>query len=166
MLTKLTKILKSQKGFTLIELMTVLIILGVILGIGVPRYLQVQAKAEWEADVSTIRNFAKAAETYAASINEYNKEVSIQDLIGAGLIDGEIVLNRKKGSGESNTTSVKNKGEEGEEDVETAHKTVAFKFNNESGRVNNLSNVIQSMIGNPPYGAGPVFPEDTAPVNW
>ena len=45
MLTKLTKILKSQKGFTLIELMTVLIILGVILGIGVPRYLQVQAKA-------------------------------------------------------------------------------------------------------------------------
>ncbi|NLO76837.1 MAG: prepilin-type N-terminal cleavage/methylation domain-containing protein, partial [Clostridia bacterium] len=77
MLTKLTKILKSQKGFTLIELMTVLIILGVILGIGVPRYLQVQAKAEWEADVSTIRNFAKAAETYAASINEYNQGVTI-----------------------------------------------------------------------------------------
>lgn len=166
MLTKLTKILKSQKGFTLIELMTVLIILGVILGVGVPRYLQVQAKAEWEADVSTIRNFAKAAETYAASINEYNKAVTIEDLIGAGLIDGEIVLNRKRKSGENNTnTSVKNKGETGEQNV-TAHKTVAFEFNNESGRVKNLSNVIQSMIGNPPYGSGPVFPEDTDPVDW
>ena len=116
MLTKLTKILKSQKGFTLIELMTVLIILGVILGIGVPRYLQVQAKAEWEADVSTIRNFAKAAETYAASINEYNKGVTIEQLIGAGLIDGEIVLNRKK-KGDNSNTSVKNKGEEGEQNV-------------------------------------------------
>lgn len=163
MLTKLTKILKSQKGFTLIELMTVLIILGVILGIGVPRYLQVQAKAEWEADVSTIRNFAKAAETYAASINEYNQGVTIEDLIDAGLIDGAIVLNRK--SGGENNTSVKNKGEEGEQNV-TAHNGVEFTFNNQSGRVNNLSNVIQTMIGNPPYGSGPVFPEDTAPVNW
>lgn len=164
MLTKLTKILKSQKGFTLIELMTVLIILGVILGIGVPRYLQVQAKAEWEADVSTIRNFAKAAETYAASINEYNQKVKIQDLIGAGLIDGEIVLNRKN-SGESNT-SVKNKGEEGEQNVATAHGSKEFEFSPDSGRVVNLGAVVKSMIGNPPYGRGPVFPEDKNPVDW
>ena len=162
MLTKLTKILKSQKGFTLIELMTVLIILGVILGVGVPRYLQVQAKAEWEADVSTIRNFAKAAETYAASINEYNQEVTIQDLIDAGLIDGEIVLNRKN----SGNTSVKNKGEKGEENVAKAHGSEAFEFSPDSGRVVNLGAVVKSMIGRPPYGAAPVFPEDTVDVNW
>ncbi len=164
MLTKLTKILKSQKGFTLIELMTVLIILGVILGIGVPRYLQVQAKAEWEADVSTIRNFAKAAETYAASINEYNKAVTIQDLIGAGLIDGEIVLNRKN-SGKNNT-SAKNKGEEGEQNVAKAHGSKAFLFSPDSGRVKNLGAVVKSMIGNPPYGPGPVVPEDEDAVDW
>jgi prepilin-type N-terminal cleavage/methylation domain-containing protein len=164
MLTKLTKILKSQKGFTLIELMTVLIILGVILGIGVPRYLQVQAKAEWEADVSTIRNFAKAAETYAASINEYNQGVTIEQLITAGLIDGEIVLNRKN-SGKSNT-SAKNKGEEGEKDVATAHGSESFEFSPDSGRVVNLGEVVKNMIGRPPYGAAPVFPEDTKAVDW
>jgi len=164
MLTKLTKILKSQKGFTLIELMTVLIILGVILGIGVPRYLQVQAKAEWEADVSTIRNFAKAAETYAASINEYNKAVTIDQLIEAGLIDGEIVLNRKN-SGSSNT-SVKNKGEVGEENVAKAHGLKEFRFSPDSGRVVNLGEVVKNMIGRPPYGPGPVFPEDTVAVDW
>ena len=45
--SKVGKTLHSQKGFTLVELMVVLIILGVILGIGVPKYAKVQAQAEY-----------------------------------------------------------------------------------------------------------------------
>jgi len=164
MLGRINKMLRNQKGFTLIELMTVLIILGVILGIGVPKYLQVQAKAEWEADASTIRNFAKAAETYVSSTNEFNQPVTIQDLIDAGLVAEEIVLNRVN-SGTANK-SKKNKGETGEESVGTKHGTVDFTFNNQTGAVKNLSNVIQEMIGNPPYGEGPDFPGDESPVVW
>lgn len=53
-------ILKSREGFTLIELITVIILLGIVLGIGIPKYTMMQAQAEWEADVVTLQNLEKA----------------------------------------------------------------------------------------------------------
>ncbi|MDD2433409.1 MAG: prepilin-type N-terminal cleavage/methylation domain-containing protein, partial [Clostridia bacterium] len=153
MLSKLTKMFKSQKGFTLVELMTVLIILAIVLAIGIPKYLQLQAKSGWEADADTIDNIAKAAETYAASINQYDESVTIKTLIDYKLIDGNLELNRKN---DEHNVSVKNKGE-----AATAKKisdygtTVKFSFNEYTGNVNNRASAIQYMIGNPPYGTGP-----------
>ncbi|NMB01143.1 MAG: prepilin-type N-terminal cleavage/methylation domain-containing protein, partial [Firmicutes bacterium] len=42
MLNKIRKILKQQEGFTLVELMIVVVILGIISGIGIQQYGKVQ----------------------------------------------------------------------------------------------------------------------------
>lgn len=100
MIKQIRRFFKNQKGFTLIELMTVLIILGVILGIGVPKYLRIQVQAEWEADKIMIENMAKAAEVYAVQKNDYS-ELKIKRLIEIDLIDGNTVLNRIGNNGVS-----------------------------------------------------------------
>ena len=108
MFSKIRKMLKKQDGFTLIELMTVLIILGVILGIGVPKYIQVQNQAKHDADVATLESMARIAETYAVSWqdevyedDEDEGKVSGEDLIGKKLIDeSEFTLNSGKDIGE------------------------------------------------------------------
>lgn len=88
MLGKMRRLLKKEAGFTLIELMTVLIILGVILGIGVPKYMELQRQAKIDADVITLKNILRAAETYAASINDYDG-FTIKKLSDAGIIDAK-----------------------------------------------------------------------------
>ena len=158
MLGKIRKMLRNQQGFTLVELMTVLIILGVVLGIGIPKYMQIQAKAEWEADESTIKNFAKAAETYATSLNSY-EEVKISDLKEARLIDGDMKLNRINSG--TDDKSVKNTEAK---TVTVAGTGFVFKFKDAtgkpSGNVNNLGAVVKALIGKPPYGDMPTYSTD------
>jgi prepilin-type N-terminal cleavage/methylation domain-containing protein len=50
MFQTLSKKLRNRKGFTLIELIVVLAILGIILAIAVPNYLGVQSAAAADAD--------------------------------------------------------------------------------------------------------------------
>ena len=50
MLKKLRKMLKKQEGFTLVELMIVVVILGILAGIGVQQYVNVQQRAKKAAD--------------------------------------------------------------------------------------------------------------------
>lgn len=52
--------LKSKKGFTLIELIIVIAILGVILLIGVPRFTDVLKRAQVNADRSTAASIGKS----------------------------------------------------------------------------------------------------------
>ena len=170
--SKIRKILRKQQGFTLVELMTVLIILGVVLGIGIPKYMQIQNKAEWDADEATIRNMAKAAEAYAASMNLYD-EVKITDLAGANLIDGTMKLNRIEGvlsgiSGATAGNSYKNKGATAKT-VAEAGANFAFKFKDKDGKtigsVVNLGAVVKAFIGKPPYGEMPDYPTDVKDID-
>jgi len=63
-MSKIINKLKNRKGFTLVELIVVIAVLGIIMAIAVPRYLGVQAAAKIEADKTTIGTIAKAAELY------------------------------------------------------------------------------------------------------
>ena len=86
---------RNKKGFTLIELVIVIAILGILIAIAAPRLLGFRDTAAKRADEATAATIAKAAEMYVASNNiktsdistEENGNVSIARLYNADLLD-------------------------------------------------------------------------------
>ncbi len=71
MITKLRKRIESEKGFTLIEMLIVIIILGILLAIAVPAYLKFKDRANNSAAQANIRSMVPAVEAYNADNNGY-----------------------------------------------------------------------------------------------
>jgi type IV pilus assembly protein PilA len=61
MLRKIRKLLKKQEGFTLVELMIVVVILGILAGIGVQQYGNIQERAREAADAANKKVLTNAA---------------------------------------------------------------------------------------------------------
>ena len=57
--------MKNQKGFTLIELIMVTIILGILAAVAIPRYASTVDKAEAAAEDAVISSILAGLETYA-----------------------------------------------------------------------------------------------------
>jgi len=61
---------KDEKGFTLVELMIVIIILAILTGIAVPSYMVLRTRARISAAQSELKNMATAIEMYFADKDE------------------------------------------------------------------------------------------------
>ena len=73
----------SDEGFSLIELLVVIIIIGVLAGIAIPVFLNQRQKGYDTQAKSDIRNMATAEETYLTD-NPSNYTSSVSDLTALG----------------------------------------------------------------------------------
>src|SRR4030042_7125044 len=62
---------RKEKGFTLVELMVVIIILAVLTGIAIPSYMALRNRARTAAAQSEMKNIATALEVYMADKESY-----------------------------------------------------------------------------------------------
>jgi len=62
---------KDQKGFTLVELMIVVAIIGILAAIAIPQFTSYRAKAFNSAAQSDLRNFKTAMEAAYADDQQY-----------------------------------------------------------------------------------------------
>lgn len=81
--------MRNQDGFTLIELSTVVAILGVITAMGVTNYIDFKEDAERSSCITNQRNILHAAKLYSAE-NAVTGNLSVANLATAGYVSPEI----------------------------------------------------------------------------
>ncbi|SHJ82650.1 competence type IV pilus major pilin ComGC [Tepidibacter formicigenes] len=70
MLRAIQKRLRNKKGFTLIELIVVLAVLGIIAAIAVPNFTGVKDSAKRKADELSVKTINKAIQLYIAETDD------------------------------------------------------------------------------------------------
>ena len=81
MLSKLVK--KARHGFTLVEIMIVVLIIGILLAIAVPNFIKARESSRAKACVANLKQIDSAKEQWAMDNNQQNgASVALATLVG------------------------------------------------------------------------------------
>jgi prepilin-type N-terminal cleavage/methylation domain-containing protein len=83
----LVRYVKEKKGFTLIELMIVVLVIGIIAALSVPNLVKSKMAAHESSAISTVRTLVTAQITYAARSGSGNFAADLTELQAVNLID-------------------------------------------------------------------------------
>jgi type IV pilus assembly protein PilA len=70
--------MRDDEGFTLIELMVVVVILGILVGIGMPAFLGARSRANQRASQASLRNAVTVAKTLYTDNQDYSQAVDTE----------------------------------------------------------------------------------------
>jgi prepilin-type N-terminal cleavage/methylation domain-containing protein len=99
LLRYINKKIKNRKGFTLIELIVVIAILGILAAVAIPSYTGQQEKAKLRTNEANLKTIQNAVRIYEAS--EGRLPSKAEDLEGDAYLGGEIPTPLYTGSGSS-----------------------------------------------------------------
>ena len=78
------------RGFTIIELMIVVVVLGILAAIGAANFVRMQRNAKMAACISHQRGVMEAAVAYAVEISVPDGNMNVGDLLAAGYVANDI----------------------------------------------------------------------------
>ena len=87
MVNKFKTLLKKEKGFTLVELLAVIVILGIIVAIAIPAVGNIIDNAQEDADEQEQALIIDAARLYMLQADDASLPVSVADLKTAGYLE-------------------------------------------------------------------------------
>ena len=89
MLSRLNRMMRSEGGFTLVELLIVVIIVGILAGVGIPMYQGATERAKASEAVSALGTIKSALRTYYAQYGTYVDATNFTDM--AKVTNGSIL---------------------------------------------------------------------------